>query len=163
MKFRTNQPTDTAKLKFLSPYSGDWVHRSKWGPDYPRCFSWSGTPLLCKWLIFFWPSFLQNRNVNSHLLGVPAKSVRQGKTTKDKSGKTRLGLISNGYLEWASQVAQYQSLLANAGDMGSTLGWGRAPGGGNGNPLYYSGLGNSLVRGTWWATVHSTAKESEMT
>ena len=58
------------------------------------------------WIIFFWPSFLQNSNVNSHLLVVPAKSVRQRKTTKDRSRKTRLGFISNGYLERASQVAQ---------------------------------------------------------
>ena len=30
----------------------------------------------------------------------------------------------------------------------------RSPGGGNGNPLQYSCLGNSLDRGAWWATVH---------
>ena len=52
---------------------------------------------------------------------------------------------------------------ANAGDMGSTPGSGRSPGGGNGNPLQYSCLGNSLVRRAWWATVHRVAKLSEMT
>ena len=32
------------------------------------------------------------------------------------------------------------------------------PGEGNGNPLQYSCLGNSMERGTWWSTVHSIAK-----
>ena len=38
---------------------------------------------------------------------------------------------------------------ANAGDEGSTLGLGRSPGEGNGNPLQYSCLGNSVGRGAW--------------
>ena len=50
---------------------------------------------------------------------------------------------------------------ANAGDIrnvGSIPGLGRFPGGGNGNPLQYSCLGNPMDRGAWWATVHETAK-----
>jgi len=46
----------------------------------------------------------------------------------------------------------------NAGDLGSILGSGRSPGGGNGNPLQYSCLENSMDRGAWWATVHGVAK-----
>ena len=42
----------------------------------------------------------------------------------------------------------------NAGDLGSIPGWGRSPGEGNGNPLYYSCLENPVDGGTWWATVH---------
>ena len=34
----------------------------------------------------------------------------------------------------------------NAGDLGLILGLGRSPGGGNGNPLQYSCLGNSIDR-----------------
>ena len=34
----------------------------------------------------------------------------------------------------------------------------RACGGGNGNPLHYSCLENSMGRGGWWATVHRVAK-----
>ena len=34
---------------------------------------------------------------------------------------------------------------------------------GNDNPLQYSCLGNPMGRGTWWATVHRVAKESDMT
>ena len=46
----------------------------------------------------------------------------------------------------------------NSGDPGSIPGWGRSPGEGNGNPLQYSNLENSMDRGTWWATVHEFAK-----
>ena len=35
---------------------------------------------------------------------------------------------------------------------------GRSPGGGNGNPLQYSYLENTMDRGAWQATVHGVAK-----
>ena len=35
---------------------------------------------------------------------------------------------------------------------------GRSPEEGNGNPLQYSCLENSMDRGAWWATVHGVAK-----
>ena len=41
-------------------------------------------------------------------------------------------------------------------------GSGRSPGGGNGNPLQYSCLGNLMDSGAWQATVHGVA-ESEIT
>ena len=50
---------------------------------------------------------------------------------------------------------------ANAGDAGDVSlipGSGRSPGGGNGNPLQYSCLGNPMDRGAWWATVHGVTK-----
>ena len=40
-----------------------------------------------------------------------------------------------------------KNLLANAGDMDSIPGSGRSLRGGNGNPLQYSSLGNSIGRG----------------
>ena len=43
-------------------------------------------------------------------------------------------------------------------DTGLIPGLGRAPGGGNGNPLQYSRLENLLDRGAWWATVRRVAK-----
>ena len=46
----------------------------------------------------------------------------------------------------------------DARDVGLVPGWGRFPGVGNGNPLQYSCLENSMDRGTWWATVHGVAK-----
>ena len=59
----------------------------------------------------------------------------------------------------ASQVALVvKNPPANAGDASSILGWGRSPGGGNGNPLQYSCLESPMGRGTWWTTVHWVAK-----
>ena len=54
-----------------------------------------------------------------------------------------------------------KNLSAHAGearDTGSIPGSKRFPGGGNGNPLQYSGLGNPMDRGVWWATVHGVTK-----
>ena len=39
----------------------------------------------------------------------------------------------------------------DAGDVGLIPGLGRAPGEGNGYPLQYSCLENSMDRGAWWA------------
>ena len=47
---------------------------------------------------------------------------------------------------------------ANTGDRGSLPGSGRSTGKGNGNPLQYSCLENSMDRGAWQATVHGVAK-----
>ena len=62
----------------------------------------------------------------------------------------------------ASQVALVvKNSPANAGDVrdaGLIPELGRSPGGGNGNPLQYSCLENSMDRGAWWATVHGVAK-----
>ena len=46
----------------------------------------------------------------------------------------------------------------NTGDLGSIPGSGRSPEEGNGNPLQYSCLQNSMDRGAWWITVHRVTK-----
>ena len=46
----------------------------------------------------------------------------------------------------------------NVGDLGLIPGLGRYPGVGNGNPLQYSCLENSMDRGAWWAMVPRVAK-----
>ena len=54
-----------------------------------------------------------------------------------------------------------KNLLANAGDArdsGSIPGLERSPGVGNGNPLQYSCLENSMDIGARWAIVHRVAK-----
>ena len=62
----------------------------------------------------------------------------------------------------ASQAALVlKNLPANAGDTretGSIPGLGRSHGGGHGDPLQYSCLGNPMDRGAWRATVHGVAK-----
>ena len=50
----------------------------------------------------------------------------------------------------------------NAGDPGSTLSGEDSPGDGNGYPIQYSFLENSMDRGVWWAAVHGAAM-SDMT
>ena len=46
----------------------------------------------------------------------------------------------------------------STGDPGSIPGLGRSPREGNGNPLQYSCLENSMDRGAWWAIVHGVTK-----
>ena len=48
--------------------------------------------------------------------------------------------------------------VGKAGDTDLIFGWGRSPGGGNGNPLQHPCLGNPMDRGAWRATVHRVAK-----
>ena len=52
--------------------------------------------------------------------------------------------------EGASQVVKNPP--ANAGDTSLTPVWGRSPGEGDGNPLWYSRLENPMDKGTWRAT-----------
>ena len=54
-----------------------------------------------------------------------------------------------------------KKLPANAGDVrdaGLIPGSGRSPGGGHGNPLQYSCLGNLMDKEGWWVTVHRVTK-----
>ena len=51
-----------------------------------------------------------------------------------------------------------QVSTCNVGDLGLIPGLGRSSREGNGNPLQYSCLENSMDGGAWWATVHSVAK-----
>ena len=51
-----------------------------------------------------------------------------------------------------------KNLAANAGDMGSIPGSGRAPVEGNGNPQQCSCLRNLIDRRDWQAIVHGVAK-----
>ena len=56
------------------------------------------------------------------------------------------------------QGSDSKESACNAGDLGLIPGSGRCPGGGNGNPLQYSCLGNLMDRGPWWAAVHGVAR-----
>ena len=51
-----------------------------------------------------------------------------------------------------------KNVPANAGEAGSIPGLRTSLGEGNGNPLQYSSLGNTMDRRAWWATVHGIAK-----
>ena len=57
-----------------------------------------------------------------------------------------------------SAVKNLPANAGDAGDTGSIVGLGRYPGVGNGNPLQYSCLENSVDRGAWRAAVQGVAK-----
>ena len=61
-------------------------------------------------------------------------------------------------LNWRSpQRIQWWRIHLPMQEMQETPVW-RSPGAGNGNPLQYSCLENSMDRGSWWATVHGVTK-----
>ena len=53
--------------------------------------------------------------------------------------------------------SEIKASACNTGDLRSIPGPGRSPGEGNGNPLQYYCLENSMDGGAWWATVHGVA------
>ena len=69
---------------------------------------------------------------------------------------------------WLSFIVRYTDFLPwwlrwlriclQCGRLGFIPGLGRGPGEGNGNPLWYSCLENSMDRGDWWATVHGVTE-----
>ena len=68
--------------------------------------------------------------------------------------------METGYKRRAN-ISRHLNLSVNAGDSGVIPRLGRSPGEGNGNPLQYSCLENSMDKGVWWAIVQGVAKESD--
>ena len=66
------------------------------------------------------------------------------------------GTVRSGVLTTSEQLIG-KECAGDAGDMGSSPGSGRSPGGRNGNPLQYSCLKTPTDRGAWWAIVHWVA------
>ena len=87
--------------------------------------------------------------------------------TEEPGGLQSTGSQRVGH-DWATDLIWYiygfpdgsddKESICSARDLGSILGLGRCPGGGNGNPLQYSSLENPIDRGAWWATVHGVIK-----
>ena len=67
------------------------------------------------------------------------------------------GCGASGFRWWLSSKVS-TCIAGDIGDAGSIPGSERSLGGGNGNPLQYSCLGNPVGRGTWRATVHGVTK-----
>ena len=59
---------------------------------------------------------------------------------------------------WFPGGSDGKASACNVGDPGSIPESGRSPGEGNGNPLQYPCLENSMDGGAWRATVHGVAK-----
>ena len=84
--------------------------------------------------------------------------------------KLREDFCVSSFSPYPDPVGQPQTSLvknppANAGDAGLIPGsrLGRSPQEGNGNPLQYSCLGNSMDRGAYGARAHGVTKEMDMT
>ena len=60
-------------------------------------------------------------------------------------------------LAYGSTGAEESACQSGRHNVGLIPGLGRSPGGGNGNPLQYSCLENSMDRGAWQASVHGAA------
>ena len=69
-----------------------------------------------------------------------------------------LGLQHTRLPWWLSRWRIHLPNAGDTGDSGSIPGSGRSPGEGNGNPLQYFCLGNSMDRGAWRPTVHGVAR-----
>ena len=81
-------------------------------------------------------------------------------------GKLRLwksGLGRPDIKHGTSQVALVKNPPVNAGDPSLIPGLGKSPGGGNGNPLQYSWLKNSIDRGGWLGYSPQGGKELDTT
>ena len=72
--------------------------------------------------------------------------------------KTTSKLTFAGGIKGFPGASDGKESACNTADQGLIPGSGRFPGEGNGYPLQYSGLENSLDRGAWWATVHRVTK-----
>ena len=55
-------------------------------------------------------------------------------------------------------VKNLPAKVGDAGDVDLIPGLGRFPEGGNGDPLQYSCLENSMDRGAWWAIAQGVAR-----
>ena len=80
-------------------------------------------------------------------------SASSGK--RNKSHSKQIGLDqTHGFLGGSGG----RESSCSVGDLDSILGLGKSPGEGNGSPLQYSCLENSMNRGAWKATVHGVSK-----
>ena len=133
------------------------IHCSPQAPlsmGFPRQEYWSGLPFLP-------PKDLPDPGTElmSPALQVDSLPLSHwGRPSRQtKTGKCLFHLITRRALV----LVGLPRLPANARDTedaGSIYGSGGSPGRGNGNPLQYSYLGNSMERGVWQATVHGVAK-----
>ena len=98
----------------------------------------------------------------------PLQKKKERNSMKPKGGALKRSvLLINFQIGTTSYVVVCQGFpggtdreesTCNAGDSDSIPGLGRSPGEGNGYPLPYSCLENSMDRGAWWAAVYGIAK-----
>ena len=87
----------------------------------------------------------------SYPMGSPNEDGQQGSWISS-------AVATEGFIRGFPGSSDGKESACSAGDPGLTPGWGRSPGGGRGNPLQYSCLGNPMDKGAWRATVRGVAK-----
>ena len=130
-------------------FSNELVLRIRW-PEY-WSFSFSISPSNdYSGLISFrmdWFDLLEVQETLKHLLQYHSSKAPVLRCLRKISGFPG-GLV----------VENLPSSAGDTGDTGSIPGLGTSRGIGNGNPLQYSCLENSMDRGAWWAAVHGVTK-----
>ena len=90
--------------------------------------------------------------------GVAKELDMTERLTHLRKGSSLLTSLAWGFRD-GSMVKNLSANAGDTGDVSSIPGLGRFPGGGNGNPLQYSCLENSMDRGAWCRlTVHGVTK-----
>ena len=96
------------------------------------------------------------------LLVIYLETVKSQENVDSKKSRVKLSSLSL-YTRRFTGGSVLKNLPANAadtGDAGSIPGLGRTPGLGNGNPLHYACLENSMNKGAWWAAVYQWGSQS---
>ena len=89
-------------------------------------------------------------NFQCHLFAADSPTVLPGLANKAGwSGQVYVDALFKFRLLGYSVVKNQPASAGDAEDVGLIPESGRSPGGGNGNPLQYSCLGNDMDRGTW--------------
>ena len=76
----------------------------------------------------------------------------------EQTRSTSFCILHNADCEDLPGDSENKGSTCNAGNPGSIPGLGRSSGEGDGNPLHYCRLENSMDRGAWRATVHRASK-----
>ena len=103
--------------------------------------------------------FHRTRKKNNFTIGIEHKRPLIAKTIlRKKTGAGGNNLPDFLGCPRGSVVKNLPANVGDAKDAGLISGSRRSPGKGNGNPLQYSCLENSMDRGAWEATVHGVTK-----
>ena len=150
-----NSESKPCSLCLNKPSSGTWS-LLKFENHWPRTVSLKTlVHISITWRVLKTPKTQATTQANSvnHWVWIKQYQCQGLKVKQDISRKTAglpCGSVS-------------KESACNAGDPGSISGLGRSPGEGNGNPVQYSCLENSIDRGAWWATVHGITKTGTRT
>ena len=105
----------------------------------------------------------KNKNLENSLavlwLGlVLCSTAKKRKNKKRKQASGEMESFCHTGSGYFSGDSDGKEPACNLGDLDSMPGLGKSPGEGNGYPLQYSCLENSMDRGVWWARVHGITK-----